>query len=189
MAGLVEGVTVVTDVTGPVDHPGTRDTVHSEIRGVWSLTWTPAGVLRLIACQLAGAVERVGALNTAFSSTRSGPACVPCDTRLAKAGVGGSRHMHARVSRFQGSGEDAASRPKVEDVLPTLREMDGFRGLISLVHGEGGDALAITLWETEEAMRASDARADEIRREMANAAGDEIRSVERYEVEALQLDS
>lgn len=97
--------------------------------------------------------------------------------------------MHARVSRFQGSGEGAASPPKVEDVLPTLREMDGFRGLISLVNGEGGDALAITLWETEEAMRVSDARADEIRREMANAAGDEIRSVERYEVEALQLDS
>lgn len=97
--------------------------------------------------------------------------------------------MHARVSRFHGSGEGGASPPNVEDVLPTLREMDGFRGLISLVNGPGGDALAITLWESEGAMRASDARADEMRRGMASAAGDEIRSVERYEVEALQVES
>jgi heme-degrading monooxygenase HmoA len=97
--------------------------------------------------------------------------------------------MYARVTRFHGAGESGASRPSVEDVLPTLREMDGFRGVISIVDSEGGEALAITLWESEEAMRASEARADEIRRDMARAAGDEIRSVERYEVEALQLES
>lgn len=97
--------------------------------------------------------------------------------------------MYARVSRFHGAGDGGGSRPNVEDVVPTLREMDGFRGLISLVNGEGGDALAITLWESEEAMRASEAQADAIRRDMAEAAGDEIRGVERYEVEALRLES
>lgn len=97
--------------------------------------------------------------------------------------------MHARVSRFHGAAGGGASRPNADDVLPALREMAGFRGLISLVGSEGGDALTITLWESEEAMRASDAQADEMRRDMAKAAGDEIRSVERYEVEALRLDS
>jgi heme-degrading monooxygenase HmoA len=96
--------------------------------------------------------------------------------------------MYARVSRFGGSGEPGASRPSAEDVLPTLRGMDGFRGLISLVDAAGGDALTITLWESEDAMRATDARADEMRQQIADAAGGEIRSVERYQVEALQLE-
>lgn len=96
--------------------------------------------------------------------------------------------MHARVSRFGGSGGPGASRPSAEDVLPTLRSMDGFRGLISLVDQAGGDAMTITLWESEDAMGATEAKADEMRRQMADAAGDEIRGVERYEVEALHVE-
>lgn len=96
--------------------------------------------------------------------------------------------MHARVSRFGGSGETGASRPSLDDVLPTLRSMDGFRGLISLVDEAGGDAMTITLWESEDAMRATEAKADEMRRQIADTAGDEIRGVERYEVEALHLE-
>ncbi len=96
--------------------------------------------------------------------------------------------MHARVSRFGGSREAGASRPSAEDVLPTLRGMDGFRGLLSLVDPAGGDAMTITLWESEAAMRATEAKADDIRRQMADSAGGQIRSVERYEVEALHLE-
>jgi len=95
--------------------------------------------------------------------------------------------MYARVSRF-GGGQAGASPPSAEEVLPALRNTDGFRGLISLVDRASGDALAITLWESEGAMHASEAKADEMRREMAAAAGDEIRGVERYEVDALQLE-
>ena len=96
--------------------------------------------------------------------------------------------MHARVSRFGGSREAGASRPSADDVLPGLRGMDGFRGLISLVDQAGGDAMTITLWESEDAMRATEAKADEMRRQMADAAGDDIRGVERYEVEALHVE-
>ncbi len=96
--------------------------------------------------------------------------------------------MHARVSRFQGTGQTGASRPSVDDLLPELRRMDGFRGVLSLVDSASGDALAITLWDSDESMRASEAKADKMRRGMAEAAGDEVRSVERYEVEALQLE-
>lgn len=48
--------------------------------------------------------------------------------------------------------------------------------------------MTITLWESEDAMRATEAKADEMRRQMADAAGDEIRGVERYEVEALHVE-
>ena len=96
--------------------------------------------------------------------------------------------MHARVSRFRGSGEAGASRPSADDVLPTLRSMDGFRGVISLVDQAGEDAMTITLWASEDAMRATEAKADEMRRQMADAARDEIGGVERYEVEALHLE-
>lgn len=93
--------------------------------------------------------------------------------------------MHARVSRFGGSREAGASRPTADDVLPSL---DGFRGVISLVDQAGGDAMTITLWESEDAMRCTEATADEMRRQMADAAGDEIRGVEHYEVEALHVE-
>ena len=96
--------------------------------------------------------------------------------------------MYARVSRFGGGGEARASAPSVDDLLPDLRSMDGFRGVLSLVDSGTGNALAITLWESEDAMRASEAKADEMRKELADSAGDQILGVERYEVEALHLE-
>lgn len=96
--------------------------------------------------------------------------------------------MYARISRFGMSADPGAARPAAEDVLPALRAMDGFRGVISLVDQAGGEGVTITLWESDDAMRASEAKADEMRQEMAAAAGDDIRSVERFEVEAIHLE-
>lgn len=48
--------------------------------------------------------------------------------------------------------------------------------------------MTITLWESEDAMRATETKADEMRRQMADTAGDELRGVERHEVEALHLE-
>lgn len=96
--------------------------------------------------------------------------------------------MHARVSRFGGAGEARASARSVDDLLPDLRNMDGFRGVMSLVDSGTGNSLAITLWESEDAMRASEAQADEMRQELADSAGAQILAVERYEVETLHLE-
>jgi heme-degrading monooxygenase HmoA len=60
--------------------------------------------------------------------------------------------------------------------------MDGFQGVYFLVDRQSGKGLSITLWESEEAMRASEDAANQLRSESAEASGEEILGVERYEV-------
>jgi heme-degrading monooxygenase HmoA len=92
--------------------------------------------------------------------------------------------MFARVSTYQGSpqqideGLDHARR----NILPRVRAVDGFEGVYYLVDRQSGRALSITLWESEEAMRASEEEANRLRGESAEAAGATVEGVERYEV-------
>jgi heme-degrading monooxygenase HmoA len=93
--------------------------------------------------------------------------------------------MHARLTRFDGSPEriDDAVR-QTEDVwLPRLREIDGFGGILSLADRRTGTVVAITYWESEEAMGASNEKVAEVRKDAADAVA--VRSqpiVEHYEV-------
>jgi formylmethanofuran dehydrogenase subunit E len=69
-----------------------------------------------------------------------------------------------------------------EQVLPTLQELGG-KGAILLVDRGSGKAVAITLWDDEQAMRQSEERANELRRQAAESAGAaEPPTVDRYEV-------
>ena len=92
--------------------------------------------------------------------------------------------MYARVNRFQDRPEnpDEAERFAEEKIVPQLRTVPGFRGLLSLVDRATGGSLAITLWESEEAMQTSEAAATHLRGEIRDVSGSEIRSVDRYEV-------
>ena len=92
--------------------------------------------------------------------------------------------MFARVSTFTGTSDqvDEAIRQAREDVVPRLEELDGFRGAYFLVDRENGKSLAVTLWESEEAMRASEEAANSLRSETADALGTQMVGVERYEV-------
>jgi heme-degrading monooxygenase HmoA len=92
--------------------------------------------------------------------------------------------MFARVSTFQGAPEglDDSLRNVEEQVLPAARRLEGFAGMLALVDRASGKTVGITLWETEEHMRASEEAANRLRAETAEAAGEEIVSVERYEV-------
>jgi hypothetical protein len=45
-----------------------------------------------------------------------------------------------------------------------------------------GKVLAVTLWESEEAMLQSEGAADQLRSDSARAAGETVAGVERYEV-------
>jgi hypothetical protein len=51
-----------------------------------------------------------------------------------------------------------------------------------LVDRESGKALSITLWESREAMLASEQRANSSREEAERSAGGSVVGVERYEV-------
>jgi heme-degrading monooxygenase HmoA len=92
--------------------------------------------------------------------------------------------MHARVTMITGSPEQAEQGIASfrDNTLPAVKEIGG-RGGILLIDRESGKAMAITLWEDEAAMRASEERANELRRsasEELGAAGQP--QVERYEV-------
>ena len=99
--------------------------------------------------------------------------------------------MHARVSIFEGSPDqiDDSLRQAREQVLPRAKEMDGFKGLIALGDRQSGKTLGITLWESEEDMRASEEAANRLREESAEAGGGTVAGVERYEVGLFEVPS
>jgi heme-degrading monooxygenase HmoA len=98
--------------------------------------------------------------------------------------------MFARVSTFQGPPDQTAKGIRVarEQILPAARLQPGFVGIYLLYDPDGGRSLAITLWETEEDMRASEEAALRARTESAEVSGDVILGVERYEVALQELD-
>ena len=92
--------------------------------------------------------------------------------------------MFARVSTFTGTSDqvDEAVSQVRESVIPRLEQLDGYRGSYLLVDRENGKTLAVTFWESEEAMRASEEEANTLRSEAADAFGTQMVGVERYEV-------
>src|SRR3954452_21739654 len=73
--------------------------------------------------------------------------------------------MYARLTRFEGPPEriDEAGRGIKDEILPRVREMDGFRGLTMLADRISGTAITIGYWDSEDALRASEDAASEIR--------------------------
>jgi heme-degrading monooxygenase HmoA len=88
--------------------------------------------------------------------------------------------MHARVSTYTGEAErlldgfQAATGP--------LEEIEGFSKAYFLVDRAKNKAISITIWESEDALLASAAKADELRKEATDTAGGSIDSIEHYEI-------
>jgi heme-degrading monooxygenase HmoA len=96
--------------------------------------------------------------------------------------------MHARVTTLNGSPADADAGIENfrANVVPFTREHGN--GAILLVDRQSGEALAITLWEDEQALRASEESANALRAEAADKMGaaDEP-TVGRYEVAVFEV--
>ena len=92
--------------------------------------------------------------------------------------------MFARVSTYTGTSDeiDEAIRQVRENVLPSVEQLDGYKGASFLVDRQNGKSLSVTLWESEEAMRTSEEAANSLRSEVADALGTQMVGVERYEV-------
>lgn len=74
--------------------------------------------------------------------------------------------MHARVSFYElGSASRDDAVRAFEGARGAVEEMEGNRGGMLLVDTDGGKAITITFWESEDALRASEQRADDARRE------------------------
>ena len=88
--------------------------------------------------------------------------------------------MFARVSMYRGDGDRLLEG--FADVTGPLEAIDGFSHAYFMVDRESGKGMSITIWTSEEALLSSVAKADELRRQGADAGGAEIESVEHYEI-------
>ena len=96
--------------------------------------------------------------------------------------------MYARVTMFPGLPPERI-KATVEEFqqqhLPRFAQQPGYRGVWAGVDYTGGRAIAVTYWESLEALHASDPLADEIRAAAVTRAGvDRNRPpvTDRYEV-------
>jgi heme-degrading monooxygenase HmoA len=96
----------------------------------------------------------------------------------------GGGGMFVRMFTIEGRREqlDEFARIGEKKLLPALRRLDGFGGLLVLTKRRNGKILVVTLWESREAMRAGEEASGWFRAFGAEAAGGEVTSVERYEV-------
>lgn len=92
--------------------------------------------------------------------------------------------LFARVSTFQGpaDGIDLMAKQAQESVIPAARQLTGYQGILILGDRGSGKSVAVTLWESETTMRESEEAANKLRSEASDAGGEEIVSVERFEV-------
>ncbi len=99
--------------------------------------------------------------------------------------------MYARVNTFEGPPDrvDEAVRNVREQILPQLQRQDEFKGLIGLVERQDGRLIGVTLWESEEAMRASEEEAERLRGETARGGDQTIAGVQRCEVALFEVSS
>jgi heme-degrading monooxygenase HmoA len=97
--------------------------------------------------------------------------------------------MYGRVTRLEGSPDqiEQGNQFMEQTILPAARQLEGFRGVLSLTDRANGRGLTVTLWDTEEAMQASEEAANRLRDEAARAFGGTIVGVDRYEVTFSEL--
>ena len=92
--------------------------------------------------------------------------------------------MHARLTTIEGSPDrmDDATRHVQEQTLPQLRQMDGFKGFVALGDRQSGRLIGVAFWESEEALRATEEAASDVRSGTAQAVDGSVANVEQYEV-------
>jgi len=96
--------------------------------------------------------------------------------------------MHARVTTISGAPGDVESGIAnfQANVLPFAKEEAA--GAILLVDRESGEAIVITLWEDEQALRATEESANALRADAADELGaTQAPKVGRYEVVAFEV--
>lgn len=95
--------------------------------------------------------------------------------------------MHARVTSLQGdpANAEAGIANFRDNVVPFAKEAG--KGAILLLDRESGKAMAITLWEDEQALSSSEAQADTLRTGASSAMAAAGADVARYEVAVFEV--
>jgi heme-degrading monooxygenase HmoA len=94
--------------------------------------------------------------------------------------------MFARTSTWSGSPEalQSWSDNAVSKVMDFVAGLPGNAGAVFLVDRDGGTALTLTLWDSEDAARATDQFAEQSRAATVAATGTELVARGSYEVVA-----
>ena len=92
--------------------------------------------------------------------------------------------MYARVTTVQGQADrlDAGIRTFQEQTVPLVQGQAGFESAYLLVDRQQGKALAISLWQSEQAMQQSEQAIAPQRTQAAQQMGASTPTVDRYEV-------
>jgi len=93
------------------------------------------------------------------------------------------------MTRYEGAASEA-----IEDTLQTKKgvlptdfgQTEGMKGAMFLIDRQSGTVIIISLWQDEEAMRASEDEATRVREEVTGTG--ETASVERYDVALLSVE-
>ncbi len=98
--------------------------------------------------------------------------------------------MHATVTKFtvEPGRIDDANEYYRSTVLAQARQLAGFKGGVALVDRDGGSVFSFTLWESEEALQASEEAGNRLRGQAASDLDFTTPVVERYEVDVLEID-
>jgi heme-degrading monooxygenase HmoA len=93
-----------------------------------------------------------------------------------------------RLVTIEGSREqlDEFVRIGTEKILPQPKRLDGFEGPLILANRRSGEIVAVSLWESEEAMRATEGSDYWLRAFGAEVVGGEVTGLHRYEVVSLE---
>ena len=109
---------------------------------------------------------------------------------ISRSAYGRGGEVFARVTLGEALPErlDEMTREIGEHVLPALKMQDGFAGILVLANSQSGKVLAVTLWESEQAMNTTEEAAHWLRVFSAEAAGGDVTGVERYEVVSSEVE-
>jgi heme-degrading monooxygenase HmoA len=98
--------------------------------------------------------------------------------------------MYARLVEIENidpSKREEAVQNIRENVIPALKELDGFAGFISLTDADNSRARSIVLWETRENAEEAERQMKSRREEMVSRLGATVRSADLYEAPIVEV--
>jgi quinol monooxygenase YgiN len=98
--------------------------------------------------------------------------------------------MYARLVEIENidpSKREEALQNLRERVIPSLQELNGFAGFISLADAENSRARSVVLWETKEDAEEAERQMKSRREEMVSQLGATVRSADLYEAPIVEV--
>jgi hypothetical protein len=98
--------------------------------------------------------------------------------------------MYARLVEVEGV--DPSRRDEIlgimrEQIIPGLKEIEGFAGFISLVDEENRRGRTVVLWETREGAEEAERQYAPRRQEIVSSMGATVRSTDLYEAPIVEI--